>query len=135
MLVRVGVAVQAEEVEAAEGIAVGRRGGRRERGAEGVLVGVEEDVCAVVFVVTGSSAALEGLADEMERRETWEESWERTHSRAQRYGCRARMLGRTHASRLKGDMMRRFSRLQWSETMRIGEFRGDVAEARSNSHH
>lgn len=49
MLVRVGVAVEAVV------------GGGGEAGAEGVFVGVEEDVGAVIFVVTGDGR----LADDL----------------------------------------------------------------------
>jgi len=51
VLVRVGVAVEAEEVDLGGG--GGGDGGEGERGAVGILVGVEEDVGAVVFVVAG----------------------------------------------------------------------------------
>lgn len=53
---RVWVAVEAEGVDALGAVVglggVGGYGGCVEGGAEGVFVGVEEDVCAVVFVVT-----------------------------------------------------------------------------------
>lgn len=48
-MVRIGVAVKAEEIDAGGGVR-GDVGG--EGWAVGVLVGVEEDVGAVVFVVT-----------------------------------------------------------------------------------
>lgn len=54
-LVRVWVAVEAEGVDALGVVGlggIGGYGGCVEGGAEGVFVGVEEDVCAVVFVVT-----------------------------------------------------------------------------------
>jgi len=51
VLVRVGVAVEAEEVDLGGGR--GGDGGEGERRAVGILVGVEEDVGAVVFVVAG----------------------------------------------------------------------------------
>lgn len=51
-LVRVGVAVETEVVDLRGG---GCDGGG-EGGADGVLVGVEEDVLAVVFVVTAAGS-------------------------------------------------------------------------------
>lgn len=87
---RVGIAMEAEEVRLREGPGGGRGG---ERGPVGVLVGVEEDVCAVVFIVTG--------ADVVSKGGPWMGGPGGAYSLAQRYGTRARMFGRAQVSRLK----------------------------------
>jgi hypothetical protein len=53
VLVRVGVAIEAEEVDLGGGGGGEGGGGEGERGTVGILVCVEEDVGAVVFVVAG----------------------------------------------------------------------------------
>jgi hypothetical protein len=56
LLVRIRIAVQAEEVDLADAVAIqaGRGGdGCWQRGPVGVLVGIEEDIGAVVLVVAG----------------------------------------------------------------------------------
>ena len=109
VLVGVRVAVQAEEVEGRRGGGIFLGGGGKvvvDGGAVGVLIGVQEDVGAVVFVITELVLAwceLEG------NRVSFCDGF--AYSRAHRYGSRARMLGRAHVSRLKAGITNVLSRI------------------------
>lgn len=105
----VWVAIETGQVEVDGG---GGRdgGGKGERGPIGVLICVEEDVRAVVFVVTVASVnyrievCLGALAEGSARV---------TYSRAQRYGSNARMLGRAHVCKSKAVFFGAILNVNW----------------------
>jgi hypothetical protein len=94
-LVWVWVSVEADEVDVwLRMIAVGVVAFICESQARtiGVLVGIEQDVVAVILVVT-----IRRLANDSDTFHAF------THSRAHRYGFNFNMFGLAHVSRLKGD--------------------------------
>lgn len=98
-LVGVGIAVQAEEVDVEA--AAGSRGNiGAKRRPKGVLVGVKKNVGAVVLVVAVAVGQSVWFS-----RGRYQSGGGATCSLAQRYGWRARILGRAQASRLKGDIV------------------------------
>lgn len=102
VLVRIGVSVKAEEIDVEGRSAGGYRA--IERRAKSVLVGVEEDVGAVVLVVAAREEVVSLISVDKSQNLCPHGTWE-TYSRAQRYGSRARIFGRAQVSRLKGDMV------------------------------
>ena len=64
----------------------------RQRRSVCIFIGVEEDVCSIVFVVAEFKYESRSLRME----------W-KAHSLAQRYGSKARILGRAQVSKLKAD--------------------------------